>query len=168
MEINVTLHKRLGDRMIWFIVVILAFGLDQISKRVVESKVNYGEFNPVIDNFFYISHHRNTGAAWSFLSEYSWSRYVFISLTIVVSIIMIYLMIKSTNKFLSLTLSLIIGGAFGNLIDRILKGYVTDFFEFHFGSYQFPIFNVADMCVVIGTILLAIYLLFIYKEPRKY
>jgi signal peptidase II len=76
-------------------------------------------------------------------------------------------MIKYDNRFLRFALSLILGGAIGNYIDRVIEGKVTDFLLFYIGSYPFPIFNAADMAVTCGTILLAIYMLFIYKEPPK-
>ena len=153
--------------MLWLIIIIISVGIDQIVKFVIESKIKYGSSIPVIENFFYLSHHKNSGAAWSFLSEYDWSVNFFIVVTSIVCVILIYFLFKAHHRLLNFSLSLLIGGAIGNLIDRIVKGNVTDFIEFHFGSYIFPVFNIADMCVVIGTIFLAIYMLFVHKEPEK-
>ena len=150
--------------MLWAIIAILIAALDQIVKQIVISKIPYGEIIPVIDKFFYLTYHENKGAAWGFFQN---GRIFFIVLTLLISIVIVYMIAKSKDKLLKLSLAVILGGALGNFIDRVLKGGVGDFLDFHIFSYHFPTFNVADMFVVIGTILLAIYLLFIYKEPVK-
>jgi len=150
--------------MFWALIVILIVVADQLSKFIIVKNVEMGEMIEVIKNFFYITYIRNRGAAWSILQN---GRYFFIVLTIIASLIIIYLLLKSKNRVYSLALSFILGGAIGNLIDRIVVGSVVDFLEFHFWSYRFPVFNVADTFVTIGTILLAYYLIFIYKEPTK-
>jgi len=76
-------------------------------------------------------------------------------------------MIKNKSKILRLAISIVLGGALGNFIDRLLYGKVTDFLDFYIFGYDYPVFNVADICVNIGTILLAIYIIFIYKEPNN-
>ena len=123
--------------------------------------------NPVtvIDNFFYLRHLENEGAAFSILQ----GRTLFlVIMTSVISLIILGILIKNKNRFLRTTLSLILAGAMGNLYDRIFRGgRVIDFIEFRFGSYAFPTFNIADCFVVVGTILLAIYILFIHKEDGK-
>ncbi len=105
---------------------------------------------PVIGNFFLITSHRNRGAAFGILEDQRW--FFIIVTTIVVIGIIWYLqkVMKTNNKLLPLALSLVLGGAIGNFIDRVLTGEVVDFLLFNFGSYQFPIFNVADSCIVIG------------------
>ncbi len=105
---------------------------------------------PVIGNFFLITSHRNRGAAFGILENQRW--FFIIVTTIVVIGIIWYLqkVMKTNNKLLPLALSLVLGGAIGNFIDRILTGEVVDFLQFNFGSYEFPIFNVADSCIVIG------------------
>ncbi len=148
--------------IIWIIIIVLIATIDQISKYLIIKNVKYNELIPVIDNFFYITYHENKGAAWGILQN---KRYIFIISTIILSIIMGYILFKTENRMLKLSLSFILGGAIGNLIDRILKGSVADFLDFHFGSYNFPTFNVADMFIVIGTIILAIFILFFYQEP---
>jgi signal peptidase II len=150
--------------MIWMIIVIAAVILDQTTKYIVSKNIEPGQLIPVIDNFFYLTYHENKGAAWGILQG---RRYLFIILTLVVSIVMAYYLIKTDSKYLKFSLSLILGGAFGNLIGRISKGSVADFLDFHFGKYNFPTFNVADICITVGTCILAYYLLFIYKEPIK-
>ncbi|HOJ09043.1 MAG TPA: signal peptidase II [Clostridiales bacterium] len=149
--------------MLWIAIIILITAADQVSKYIVIKSVETGQLIPVINNFFYITYHENAGAAWGILQN---KRYIFIFLTIVISIVMIYVLFKTKDKMLKLALSFVLGGAMGNLIDRIIKGSVADFLDFYFGKYNFPTFNVADSFVVIGTIILAVYLLFYYEETE--
>lgn len=150
--------------MLWAIIVILIVAVDQITKQIVMTKIPYGEIVPVIDKFFYLTYHENKGAAWGIFQN---GRIFFIVLTLLISSVMIYFISKSKPRMLKLALAIILGGALGNFIDRVVKGGVGDFLDFYIGSYHFPTFNAADTFIVIGTILLAVYLLFIYKEPAK-
>jgi signal peptidase II len=150
--------------MIWIILVFISITLDQLSKFAIVKNITVNSSTPVINDFFYITHIRNTGAAWSILQN---GRYFFLILTPVILGALVYYMLKSKSKLLNLSLSFIIGGAIGNFIDRLLRGSVVDFFQFHFGSYHFPIFNVADCFVVVGTFILAYYLLFIHKDNTE-
>lgn len=150
--------------MLWITIVAILIGIDRYSKYIINKNIAFGERISIIDKFFYLTNHDNLGAAWGMFQN---GRYIFIGLTIIVAAIIIVYMTKAQSKFLKLALSVILGGAFGNLIDRVYKGGVTDFLDFYIGSYHFPTFNAADMCIVLGTILLAIYLLFIYREPEK-
>ncbi len=147
--------------MIWILVSILIVILDQFSKYIVINNFDLNEKVPVINNFFYITHHVNKGAAWGILQG---RILLLIIVSSIASIVMIYMLFKIEEKMFRLPISLILGGALGNLVDRILKGGVTDFFDVYIGSYDFPVFNIADSFVVIGSILLGVYILFIYKE----
>ena len=150
--------------MLWIIISILVVAIDQISKYIVVENITTGELIPVIDKFFYLTLHKNPGAAWGILQN---SRLLFLIMIPIISAAVIYIMIKNNSRFLRFALALILGGAAGNYIDRLFEGKVTDFLLFYIGSYPFPIFNAADMAVTCGTILLAVYMLFIYKEPPK-
>jgi len=150
--------------MLWIIIPILVVVIDQISKYFVVENILPGQMIPVIDKFFYMTLHKNPGAAWGILQN---SRVFFLIMIPIISASVIYFMVKNNNRFLRFSLALILGGAAGNYIDRLFEGTVTDFLLFYIGSYPFPIFNAADMAVTCGTILLAIYMLFIYKEPPK-
>ena len=150
--------------MFWIIISILIVGIDQLTKYIVVNNIELNQSIPVIDHFFYLTLHKNPGAAWGILQN---GRLFFLIAIPVISAFVVYFMIKYNNRFLRFSLALILGGAAGNYIDRLLEGKVTDFLLFYFGSYAFPIFNVADMAVTCGTILLAVYMLFIYKEPGK-
>lgn len=149
--------------MVWALIILAVFGMDRLTKEWVLNSVA-GNPITVIKNFFYIRHLENEGAAFSILQ----GKTIFLIITtIIVASVIIYLLIKNKNKFLRTSLAIILGGALGNFYDRVFRGgSVVDFLEFHFGSYLFPTFNLADTFVVIGTILLGIYILFIYKEPK--
>ncbi len=150
--------------MIWALIAIVGFALDRLSKMWVVDNIIANPIT-VIKDFFYLSHLENEGAAFSILQG---KTVLFIVMTAIIALVMIGVLIKSKDKFLKATLSIILGGAFGNLYDRIFNdGKVIDFLEFRFGSYYFPTFNVADCLVVVGTILLAVYILFIHKEEKK-
>jgi len=150
--------------MIWALIIVIGFALDRLSKMWVLDQV-VGNPITVINNFFYIRHLENEGAAFSILQG---KTVLLVVMTSIVALIILGVLIKNKNRYLRTTLSLILAGALGNLFDRIFReGKVVDFLEFHFGNYVFPTFNLADCFVVVGTILLAIYILFIYKEDSK-
>ncbi|MCX7842429.1 MAG: signal peptidase II [Clostridia bacterium] len=150
--------------MIWAIIIILAVIADQGTKYLIVNNVEYARQIPVISNFFYITYSRNKGAAWGIFQN---GRYFFIVVTVIVSIVLAYMLVTSNNNLLRTSLSMILGGAAGNFIDRVREGSVVDFLDFYFGSYNFPTFNAADSFVVVGTILLAYYLLFNKTEEIK-
>jgi len=149
--------------MVWIIVILFIAGLDQLTKYIVMCNIKHGEMIAVIEKFFYLTNVTNKGAAWSILQN---RKYFLIIMPSIVSIVLFYFLFKTDSKLLRISLSFILGGAIGNLIDRIFRGGVTDFLDFHFGKYNFPTFNVADSFITIGTVLLAYYLLFIYKDPK--
>lgn len=149
--------------MIWALIIIAGFILDRLTKMWVLDQL-VGKPVTVIENFFYLRHLENEGAAFSILQG---KTLVLAFVASVVAVVLVYVLAKNKNKFLRTTLSIILGGALGNLYDRIFRGSVVDFLEFHFGSYVFPTFNAADIFVVVGTILLAVYILFLYKEESK-
>jgi len=136
--------------VIYYIIAFVAFLVDQGTKYLIASRMELTEQIPVIGNFFLITSHRNRGAAFGILENQRW---FFIVITIIVVVGIVWYLqkvMKTNNKLLPLALSLVLGGAIGNFIDRVLTGEVVDFLQFNFGSYQFPIFNVADSCIVIG------------------
>ncbi|GAE89117.1 signal peptidase II [Acetivibrio straminisolvens] len=149
-----------------FLILIAGFvAIDQLTKYIVISNIEFGDKISVINNFFYLTHWRNTGAAWGIMQN---GRYILVPVTIALSALLAYFIFKNRNKFYRFSLSMILGGALGNLIDRIFRPEgVVDFLDFQFGSYHFPVFNAADTFVVVGTILLAYYTLFIYKEHKE-
>lgn len=144
-----------------FILILLIIIIDQVTKYSIVSNMELYESIPVIKNVFHITYTRNYGAAFSILQN---QKNFFITVTTIVSIIIFYMIIRFYKKFdkvLLYSLALIAAGAIGNLIDRIRLEHVTDFLDFRI----WPIFNVADMSVVAGAMLMAWYVFFI--EPKK-
>ncbi|MEC0369971.1 signal peptidase II [Paenibacillus chibensis] len=141
--------------MWYYILALIAFLVDQGTKFVIAKQLEIGEEIPVIGNFFVITSSRNRGAAFGILPNQRW---FFIVITVVVVIAIIWYMQRvrksSSRKLLPIALSLVLGGAIGNFLDRALNGEVVDFLMFNFGSYTFPIFNIADSCIVVGVALI--------------
>ena len=133
----------------------ILFILDQITKLIVGFCIDLNTSVTVIKNFFYISNVHNYGAAFSVL----YGNTIFLIIISLVALFLIYhFMIKDKNlkKFDIIIYSLLIGGIFGNLFDRVIYGYVVDFLDFNIFGYGFPVFNIADVCIVISVILLII------------
>lgn len=142
--------------VIYYLIAFIVFVIDQLTKYVIATKLELRDQISVIGDFFLITSHRNTGAAFGILEN---QRFFFIIITIVVVIGIVWYIqkMKNTgNKLLPFALSLVLGGALGNFLDRALTGEVVDFLQFNFGSYTFPIFNIADSCIVIGVALIII------------
>lgn len=137
---------------IWLISIIV-FIIDQITKQIVNSSILYGDSIKIIKNFFYLTHAQNKGAAFSILQG---KTFMFIIIA-VFFLLYLFKIIKEEKKLSRLNIisyGLLIGGIIGNLTDRIVYGYVVDFFDFKIFNYAFPIFNIADMAMVIGTIIM--------------
>jgi signal peptidase II len=155
-------------RYIWLAPVIIL--LDQFIKIIVKLTLPLYHSKHVIGNLVMLTHVQNTGAAFSIsLGSVQFNRIFFILMTIVAIGIVIYMIYRSTTKLQQISLSLIIGGAMGNLIDRILFGYVTDFMDVDFPDFimqRWPVFNVADSSIVIAMCLLVLDMI-INREPAK-
>ncbi|MDO8262279.1 MAG: signal peptidase II [Gallionella sp.] len=139
----------------WLGLSALVIVLDQLSKMWITSHFVYGENLYVLSVFDLVLAH-NTGAAFSFLSDAGgMQRWLFSIIAIVASVWIVWLLRRhSAQTLFALALSLILGGALGNLIDRIAYGYVVDFLSFHWDKYYFPAFNVADSAITCGAFLL--------------
>lgn len=146
--------------MIYFLGAIILLGLDQVTKMLAVSNLMNKGTVTFIEGFLGFRYTENTGAAFSILRE---KQLLLILLTSVVIIALIGFFVKAlrtdTHIVVKLSYMLLLSGAIGNLIDRVRLNYVIDFLEFRF--IQFPIFNVADMCVVVGVVLLAFSTLFL-------
>ncbi|KGX85702.1 signal peptidase II [Pontibacillus marinus] len=138
--------------MWYYFIAAAVLILDQLTKWMIVKRMEIGEHIPVIENFFYITSHRNRGAAWGILQGQMWFFYI---VTAIVICVVIYYMHKyaSSSKVLGLSLGLILGGAIGNFIDRLFRKEVVDFIDIYIGSYDYPIFNIADSALVVGVIL---------------
>ncbi len=137
--------------------------LDQVTKWFIEHYMYVGESIPIIDNFFYITSHRNRGAAWGILQGQMWLFYV-ITVVVIIGIIIYLQKNAKGKKLLGVSLALMLGGAIGNFIDRVFRQEVVDFIHTYIFSYNFPVFNIADSALVIGVGLLIIQMLL---EERK-
>lgn len=137
------------------IVVIISLLLDIGSKFLVSRIFILNESKTIIDNFLNITYVRNTGAAWSILDNNTWIVTV-ISLLIIIGIIYYVYRNRVSKKILKIGYGLILGGAIGNFIDRIVYGYVIDFIDIDIFEWNYPIFNLADMFIVVGVILVMI------------
>lgn len=146
--------------LIWICVIIACVILDQVSKIIISNTYALGECHEIIKGVLNFRYIRNKGAAWGMFSD---ARWVFILITLIALIIMPYFLYKyrKAHVMFSLSLSFLIGGAVGNMIDRVFLGSVVDFIEAAF--MDFPIFNIADCFVTIGAIMLFVYLTFIDK-----
>lgn len=143
----------------WMSVAILIIAADQASKWAIIEWVPLYDKVP-INSFLNITHQQNTGAAFSFLADQGgWQRWFFVILGTAISIALVVWLwrIRATGPLLlAAGLSLVLGGAVGNLIDRAALGYVTDFIQVWFGNWAFPSFNVADSAITVGAVLLII------------
>jgi len=150
--------------MLWIILIVVLTGVDQLSKwYFYTNKLQYDNF-VVIKDFFHLTYLENRGAAFGVMQNYRW---MFIVLTIIAVGIMILYFIKNKNTVFRISIALIISGAVGNFIDRLLRGFVVDFLDFYPFGYDFPIFNFADICINIGAFLLVFYVIFLYKEYKR-
>jgi signal peptidase II len=141
------------QRWLWLSLVIVV--LDQISKQLVESSLLVYETIPVLP-FFNLTLAYNEGAAFSFLSDQGgWQRWFFaLVAAVVVLILTVWLARLRHERLLAVSLSLVVGGALGNLLDRLLFGHVIDFLDFFYQSYHWPAFNVADIAITLGVALM--------------
>jgi signal peptidase II len=138
----------------WWTLALLVAMTDQAVKSIVHTLMFYGQSIPTT-SFFNLVHAWNTGAAFSFLaSAGGWQRYFFIMLTIGVSIWLTFMLRSPRGRVESLAYSLILGGALGNLADRILRGYVVDYLDFYIKEWHWPAFNLADSSITLGVFLL--------------
>ena len=159
------------------VILISLVGIDRFTKVYFEQLYrNVGEV-VVIPNFFKFTFTINKGAAFSFLAEKSWGQLIFKIITpfaLMAFVLVLVYAIKKRYKFLTIAFVLVISGTLGNYIDRLLFNGVVDFISFQFGSYFFPVFNVADICLTIGVIMAIVHFCFIdknklfaFKKKRK-
>ncbi len=160
-----TLSKHTGSspRLLqWLAIALVIIVLDQFSKVLILGHFQLGDSRYVTD-FFNVVRVHNSGAAFSFLAGASgWQRWFFVALGVAATVFIIVMLRRHGGQTLfAWALSLILGGAIGNVVDRLLHGYVVDFIQLHWAGWYFPSFNVADSAISIGAVLL------IWDELRR-
>lgn len=152
--------------MKYYIIALIVILIDQITKKLIVTYLEIGESIPIIENFLYLTSHRNRGAAWGILQGQMWFFYI---ITSVVIIVVIYYIQKYGRKspLLGWSLGLLLGGAIGNFIDRLFLKEVVDFVDVYIFTYNYPIFNVADAALVIGVGLILIQTFLESKQQKE-
>jgi len=146
----------------FYLICVGVIIFDRVTKYLVTSSMKLGETIPLIQDVFHFTHVRNTGAAFGILAG---QRLFFILITLaVVVMLLLYARQVKDNRLLQIAFGLQLGGAVGNLIDRLMHGTVIDFFDFR--VINFPVFNIADSAIVIGVSLFAIDVLLEWKKER--
>ena len=144
----------------WFSISAIIVALDLYTKHLVQQAFDYGE-RLTVTSFFELVRFHNEGAAFSFLADAGgWQKWFFTAVSVVAVVVITYLIIKhskikhSQQKLFCWGLALVLGGAIGNLYDRLTLGYVVDFLYFHIDDLYWPAFNVADSAICVGVALL--------------
>ncbi len=154
---------------LWPALAVLA--LDQITKLLIATRFPLHETQPLISGFFNLVHVRNKGMAFGIMNRpgAEWGFIILLGATLgaVALLLFWFYRLKAEDKGMMLPLSLILGGAIGNLIDRVRLGEVVDFLDFYVGPYHWPAFNVADSAITVGTLWLAVILLFHSGSKEK-
>ncbi|GKS12542.1 signal peptidase II [Paenibacillus chitinolyticus] len=161
--------------MYYYLLALIVFLIDQGTKWLVVKNIPLHDSIPVIGEFFQLTSHRNRGAAFGILQDQRW--FFILATSIIVVGVVLYLnrTRKAGQKLMSLALALLLGGAVGNFLDRLLFGEVVDFLQLHFQfsffgkavDYIYPIFNVADSAIVIGVILIFIDSIISWKNEKR-
>jgi len=135
----------------WLAIALAVIVLDQLAKGIVRASLPLHD-GRTLAPFLNIVHVHNSGAAFSFLAGAAgWQRWFFIALGLAAAVFIVWLLMRhGTQRLFALALALILGGAIGNVIDRVLHGYVIDFVQVHWRDWYFPSFNVADSAITIG------------------
>jgi signal peptidase II len=140
--------------------------VDQLTKLYVDRTMQLGHSIPVLDGLFSITYLRNKGAAFSFLADASWRLpfFILVSFIAVTAILVAFKKLRDDQQFAAFSLTLILSGAIGNLIDRLRLGEVIDFLDVYWRSHHWPAFNVADSAICVGVAMLALDL---FLEERR-
>ncbi len=135
----------------WLALAVLLLVLDQISKQWILANYRLGDSTPVFD-FFNVVRVHNSGAAFSFLADSGgWQRWFFTGIGVCAALFIVWLLrAHAGQRLFAFALANILGGAVGNVVDRLQHGYVVDFLDFHLGGWHFPAFNIADSAITVG------------------
>lgn len=155
--------------LIWLWLSFATLALDLLTKYIVVQRFEYGESINILP-IFNLTYARNYGAAFSFLADHSgWQKYLFLGLAVMISIALVVMLFKNKAdlKLQNAAYALIIGGAIGNAIDRAYHGYVVDFLDFYWDIHRYPVFNVADIAIVVGAGLLILESILDSRNAKK-
>ncbi len=163
-------RSRHAMRKYHFLIALAVVLLDRLSKWLVATNITLHDSIVVLPGFFRLTHVQNTGAAFGLFAESSseWKIAILVLFSLLALVVVSALLWKNSHAMSTtgVGLALILGGALGNLWDRVLTGHVVDFFDFYLGTYHWPAFNVADSAIVIGALLLVGEILFA-KSPHE-
>ena len=159
----------MNRRLLYFFFILPILIADQLTKAIVAQKIALLDSKAIIPGFFNLTHIRNRGAIFGFFSQ-SGSQFLYIilmlaSLTALGLVVFYFFKTPASEIFMKISLSLILAGALGNLIDRVFRGYVVDFLDFYIKKLHWPSFNVADASITIGAIL--VIFIFFFKMESK-
>ena len=154
-------------KLVLLLITIIVIALDQLTKQLITRTMEIGDSNPIINNFLYITYHRNTGAAFGILQGQMLLFYVITTVAVIGIIIWLRKLNIKKNRVLAIALALILGGALGNFIDRVMYQAVIDFIQTVWWGYHFPIFNVADTMLVLGVILMIVDIFILDRTRSK-
>jgi signal peptidase II len=150
-------QKSRSSLLPWLAVALVVIGLDQVTKTLVIDHFELGD-SQRITSFFNLVRVHNSGAAFSFLAGASgWQRWLFVGIGAAATVFIVWMLRKhGSQKLFAFALSMILGGALGNVVDRLLHGHVVDFIQVHYGGWYFPSFNLADSAITLGAALLIV------------
>jgi signal peptidase II len=159
----------MNRRIFYFLFILILLAADQLTKAIVAQKIPFLNSRSIIPGFFNLTHIRNRGAIFGFFSQ-SGSQFLYVILTLaslaaLAFVAFYFFKTPPSQRLMLISLSLILAGALGNMIDRIFRGYVIDFMDFHVKKWHWPSFNIADASITIGALI--IILLFFFRKGLK-
>ncbi len=160
MSVGDNMKKFSKKEMIFYVMTFLVVIIgDQLSKMLVSSAMILGQSQTIIDNFFYYTYSHNQGGAWGILSGHV-GLFILIGLIAFGAMFFYFFKTNKSQRFMRYGIVLLFAGALGNFLDRVMLGYVRDFINFVIFGYDFPVFNIADISIVIGVCLIIIEIIF--------
>lgn len=154
-------------KLVLLLITVLVIVIDQLTKQLITRTMEIGQSNPIINNFLYITYHRNAGAAFGILQGQMLFFYVVTAVAVIGLLIWLRQLDIKKDQILAIALALILGGALGNFIDRVIYQSVIDFIHTVWWGAHFPIFNIADMALVSGALLMLLDVMVLERRRSK-